>query len=250
MAQSQYQKIVNKQTGAMGPVKSAYWRNLQKTSGPIWSMKSTPLVFSPVQHKYITAFAQNEPRASISFTSFGKPARRAFFSKGMAPRPMQFGSSNLDYDDLDFGTPSASFGRIPILDDLPIIGRRRSYRKRRRRKSKKSRKRRRKSRRKSQWKGWKAPKRVSSRREMLDRCGPKCFLIPNYKNPQFPICTSNCKVSKKGVMAAYKRARQWGYNDVASKAARKLKQMGYTVHSNRKHKRRSRRRRKNIKVHI
>ena len=43
---------------------------------------------------------------------------------------------------------------------------------------------------------------------MFKKCGKKCFLGPKRS---FPICIKNtCKVSKRGVYAAYMRARQWG----------------------------------------
>ena len=42
---------------------------------------------------------------------------------------------------------------------------------------------------------------------MKHKCGKKCFLGPN---KSFPICKKNtCSVTKKGVLAAYKRARQF-----------------------------------------
>ena len=42
---------------------------------------------------------------------------------------------------------------------------------------------------------------------MLQRCGKKCFLGPR---KTFPICRRNtCKISKKGLYAAYIRAREY-----------------------------------------
>jgi hypothetical protein len=42
---------------------------------------------------------------------------------------------------------------------------------------------------------------------MFKQCGKKCFLGPR---KSFPICRKNtCKISKEGLMAAYKRARQY-----------------------------------------
>jgi hypothetical protein len=42
---------------------------------------------------------------------------------------------------------------------------------------------------------------------MLKKCGKKCFLGTK---KSFPICKKNtCTVSKLGVMAAYKRAREY-----------------------------------------
>ena len=43
---------------------------------------------------------------------------------------------------------------------------------------------------------------------MKKRCGKKCFLGPNIS---FPVCKKNtCKISEKGLWAAYIRAEQWG----------------------------------------
>ena len=42
---------------------------------------------------------------------------------------------------------------------------------------------------------------------MLKKCGKKCFLGTK---KSFPVCKKNtCAVSKLGVMAAYKRAREY-----------------------------------------
>jgi hypothetical protein len=58
---------------------------------------------------------------------------------------------------------------------------------------------------------------------MLERCGKKCFLGPN---KSFPICRRNtCKINRKGVYAAYVRAKQYmsikgdtKYNRISSRA--------------------------------
>jgi hypothetical protein len=51
---------------------------------------------------------------------------------------------------------------------------------------------------------------------MLKKCGKKCFLGPK---KSFPICKKNtCKVSKKGVYAAYVRARQYHHKNISQKA--------------------------------
>jgi len=66
------------------------------------------------------------------------------------------------------------------------------------------------------WKGWsKEEPRGKARTKMYKRCGKKCFLgkkTPHDKqHPDFPICKKNtCKISKKGLWAAYIRAKQWG----------------------------------------
>ena len=79
--------------------------------------------------------------------------------------------------------------------------------------------------------GWKNMKPgVHQRTVMLKKCGRTCFLGPN---KSFPICKKNtCKVSSKGVYAAYIRARQYRtrgqkYRTVSKKAARMLKQNVY-----------------------
>ena len=42
---------------------------------------------------------------------------------------------------------------------------------------------------------------------MLNKCGKKCFLG---KKRSFPICKKNtCSVSRTGIMAAYKRAKEY-----------------------------------------
>jgi hypothetical protein len=51
------------------------------------------------------------------------------------------------------------------------------------------------------------------------------FLLPSER--KFPYKTAGGKISPKLLMAAYKRARQYGYSTVATKAIQKLKQLGY-----------------------
>jgi hypothetical protein len=58
---------------------------------------------------------------------------------------------------------------------------------------------------------------------MLKKCGNKCFLEPN---KSFPICKKNtCKISSKGVYAAYIRARQFKKRNISKKAKRMLIRM-------------------------
>ena len=81
----------------------------------------------------------------------------------------------------------------------------------------------------SKTRGWKnqSPE-YRQRTFMLKKCGKKCFLGPN---TSFPICTKNtCKVNKKGVYAAYIRAKEYitikgtkKYTNIAKKAAQLLK---------------------------
>jgi hypothetical protein len=75
------------------------------------------------------------------------------------------------------------------------------------------------------WRGWKLEKPgYHQKTVMLQKCGKKCFLGPN---KSFPICTKNtCKINKKGVLAAYVRAREYmtikpktrKYREIAKKA--------------------------------
>jgi hypothetical protein len=66
------------------------------------------------------------------------------------------------------------------------------------------------------WAGWsKEAPFGAARTRMYRRCGSKCFLgkrTPGDKlHPDFPICTKGtCRVNRKGLWAAYVRARQWG----------------------------------------
>ena len=74
---------------------------------------------------------------------------------------------------------------------------------------------------KSRVRGWKKEKPgYHQRTVMLKKCGKKCFLGPN---KSFPICKKNtCKVDKKGVMAAYMRAREYS---TIKKGTRKYKRI-------------------------
>ena len=73
----------------------------------------------------------------------------------------------------------------------------------------------------SPWTGWKREKPgYHQKTVMLKKCGKKCFLG---KNKKFPICKKNtCKISRKGVYAAYVRARQYKYNKISKKAKKHL----------------------------
>ena len=73
-------------------------------------------------------------------------------------------------------------------------------------------------------KGWsKESPGTHQRTVMLKKCGKKCFLGPN---KTFPICTKNtCTKNKKGIHAAYIRAREYStirgtkkYKNIANKA--------------------------------
>ena len=57
-----------------------------------------------------------------------------------------------------------------------------------------------------------APKSIGDRSAVLSKCGRRCFLGPG---KTFPICArlgsgaGTCKVDRRGVAAAYSRAREW-----------------------------------------
>ena len=64
-----------------------------------------------------------------------------------------------------------------------------------------------------------APKSVGDRTAVLQKCGRRCFLGPG---TSFPICArlgsaaaaaaaggGDCKIDRRGVQAAYSRAREW-----------------------------------------
>lgn len=61
---------------------------------------------------------------------------------------------------------------------------------------------------------WSSPSRAQ-RVNFLKSC-PKCLLIPD--EMKFPICDKNCEINCAGVHAAFVRAREWKYEDVAKKA--------------------------------
>ena len=87
---------------------------------------------------------------------------------------------------------------------------------------------RRTKRRRSATRGWrKMSPGTHARTVMMRRCGKKCFLGPN---KSFPICKKNtCKVDKRGVQAAFNRARQWGYTHIAKRAKKLLKTLKRTL---------------------
>jgi|UniRef100_A0A6C0DU59 hypothetical protein len=74
------------------------------------------------------------------------------------------------------------------------------------------------------WRGWKSEKPGSHQKTvMMRKCGKKCFLGTK---KSFPICKKNtCKVSKKGVYAAYVRASQYHKRNISQKAKKLLNKM-------------------------
>jgi hypothetical protein len=101
------------------------------------------------------------------------------------------------------------------------------------------------------WSGWKSEKPSRHQKTVMKRnCGKKCFLGPGIS---FPICKKNtCKISNKGIYAAYVRAREWKnkpssylgrsgpkysqstYRRIASRSKRMLKRRGYSAVGHRK----------------
>ena len=86
-----------------------------------------------------------------------------------------------------------------------------------------------KTRKKTCWSNWKKEKPSFHQRTiMFNNCGKKCFLGPK---KTFPICKKNtCKVSKKGVCAAFVRAREYlgktgkrKYRNISVKARKMIK---------------------------
>ena len=75
-------------------------------------------------------------------------------------------------------------------------------------------------------KGWsKINPGAHDRTVMLHKCGKKCFLGPN---KTFPICSKNtCKINRKGVYAAYVRAREY----TSIRGTRKYKKIADKAHS-------------------
>lgn len=64
---------------------------------------------------------------------------------------------------------------------------------------------------------------LRAREVQLAQCGKECFLVPDEK--KFPVCApSSCTFSCAGLHAAYVRAREWKYEEVAAKAARMMEQ--------------------------
>ena len=68
--------------------------------------------------------------------------------------------------------------------------------------------------------GWhdRAPKRGTPRHTLMNKCGSKCFLMPDTEG--FPICASSytCEFDCDGILAAYRRAKQYKYPQVAETA--------------------------------
>ena len=82
-----------------------------------------------------------------------------------------------------------------------------------------------------------APKSVGDRTAVLQKCGRRCFLG---SRKSFPICArlgsvaaaggGECKIDRRGVQAAYSRAREW-----ASITARKKRSSVKAARAHRKY---------------
>ena len=88
------------------------------------------------------------------------------------------------------------------------------------------------------WKGWGklAP------HGMYKKCGKKCFLGTKTRgdkqHPDFPICAKGtCKINKKGLWAAYIRAKQWGNKRSTYKTSKPSFKKSYYTRISRKAKR-------------
>lgn len=91
--------------------------------------------------------------------------------------------------------------------------------------------------------GWQEefPRKGRERADVYQQCdakGRQCFLRPNRDSPSksgFPICPScrngpcTCEPVCEGIISAYKRARQWGYEEEAERA-RQLEQQYHCGH--------------------
>ena len=59
--------------------------------------------------------------------------------------------------------------------------------------------------------------RKSNREKLFEKCGEKAFLMPN--ELKFPVMNPSCEYDCSLLFAAYLRAREWHYDDIAEKAA-------------------------------
>ena len=66
---------------------------------------------------------------------------------------------------------------------------------------------------------WSGPSQAERKME-AKQCPKSCFLLPT--EMKFPVCDTSCKQSCAGLHAAYVRAREWKYDDVAARAAREM----------------------------
>lgn len=75
----------------------------------------------------------------------------------------------------------------------------------------------------------KKPHSKKERKDLMEKCGEECFLIPSRK--KFPICNkitdknSECSYNCKGLKAASSRAGEWGYKRVLKTSKRLTKEL-------------------------
>ena len=78
------------------------------------------------------------------------------------------------------------------------------------------------------WKD-KKPHSKKERKDLMEKCGEECFLIPSRK--KFPICNkitdknSECSYNCRGLKAASSRAGEWGYKKVLKTSKRLTKEL-------------------------
>lgn len=79
----------------------------------------------------------------------------------------------------------------------------------------------------SRTRGWRAaaPHRGAERKELEKKC-PELFLGPNQSFPIGNLVNGKCAIDRRGVHAAYQRARQYGHTAIAAKAERLLVELG------------------------
>jgi len=84
------------------------------------------------------------------------------------------------------------------------------------------------------WKGWnKLSPNKTQRKEMMYKCGKKCFLGPKLS---FPVCAKGtCKIDRKGLHSAYIRAVQWGKKQtIGISTQTKTKNASKSIYSSKK----------------
>jgi len=63
--------------------------------------------------------------------------------------------------------------------------------------------------------------RPRNRHFLHQKCGDEAFLMP--EEEKFPVMGPDCKYKCSLIFAAYLRAREWHYDDIAEKAAELFK---------------------------
>jgi len=75
---------------------------------------------------------------------------------------------------------------------------------------------------------WKSqsPRKGVERQKMKQKCGDKCFLLP--EQLKFPICNDDCTYNCSGIVAAKVRAAQFKYEEVYRMADQLLNELKCT----------------------